>query len=189
MTGYADAHDVRAAWHAGATDVILKELDLPGTEMALTQALTAESKHASPYRDIRGPRAFCGNEVASDWELSVARHILHAGTDTLMHLLDELALTCDPILERAEDNGMQQIAPEVIAGLYWSRGLGESVIVGVAKGDPPLSLPRLETWPADLTIEENPLITRAKVDLRGFIHVAHGTAPSHFTVHREVWEK
>lgn len=189
MTGYADAHDVRAAWHAGATDVILKELDFPATEMALTQALTAEMKQTPPQAHVRGPRVFCGNEIASNWEVSVARNDLHCETTPLMNLLDELAVTCDPILERTEDNGMQKIAPDVIAGLYWSRGLGRSVIVGVAKDDPPLPLPRLETWPANLTIDESPLLTRTKGDLRGFIHPAHGTAASHFTVRRHVSEK
>jgi len=189
MTGYANAHDVRAAWHAGATDAILKELDLPGTEMALTQALTAEMQQTSDRRHVRGPRAFCGNEVASNWEVSVARDILHAETGTLMHLLNELALTCDPILERVEDNGMQEIAQGAIGGLYWSRGFGQCVVVVVAKGDPPPPLPHLQTWPADLIIDDKPVISRPKDHLRGSIHAAHGLTPARFTVRREIWEK
>lgn len=188
ITGQGEYEDAMEAQTYGAVGSLKKYLDAAKTEAGITAALTSEKAFARPHREIRGPLAFCGSDNAGNWE-SNATTFLGGGTGPLLQVLNTLAETCEPLLERREDDGLQQVSGHVMAGLYWSRGLGEAVVIVIANDKLPSPLPRAGSWPAELTIDEKPLHSRGKSKLSGAIFRAAGVSPKDFTVVRDVWEE
>lgn len=130
-------------------------------------------------------RLFCGNDDPGRWE-NGARALLNpvVGLLGLMNLLDELAKTCNPLLERPDDSGIQGTSVEAtMAGLYWSRGVGEGILVVLARDNVPAEIPRLDTWPPGLILGEVRYQVRRK-NLVGAIVKLAGVAHTEFTVVR-----
>lgn len=188
ITGYGVYDDAIEAQKYGAVGILKKYLDPAQTEAGITAALTSEQTFVRPHREIRGPLAFRGSDKPGNWE-SHATTFLGGGTGPLLQLLDTLAETCEPLLERREDEGVQPVSGHVMAGLYWSRGLGEAVVIVIANDKLPSPLPRAASWPAELTIDEKPLHSRPKGKLNGAIFRAAGVSPKDFTVVRDAWEE
>lgn len=188
LSGYGQWKDAADAGKVNAK-VLTKHDKAALTEGEVREALTFEIEQTSHSRHLRGVRAFCGNENSVQWE-DKANSTLHPkGMQTMSHLLDELILTCDPILERPEDDGMTKVDTNVLAGLYWSRGLGEAVVIVIASAKIPNPLPRAASWPADLVIHEGtPLYDPAKMNLVTAVFRASGVDHTSFSVARKYWD-
>ncbi|MDX6445845.1 MAG: two-component system, NtrC family, response regulator PilR [Blastocatellia bacterium] len=130
-------------------------------------------------------RLFCGTDDPGRWEIG-ARDFLNpvVGLLGLMNLLDEIAKTCTPLLERPADNGIQGTSVETtMGGLFWSRGVGEGIVVVLARDHIPGEIPRLEAWPPSLTFGEVKYQVKRK-NLVGAIVKVKGVAHTDFTVAR-----
>jgi CheY-like chemotaxis protein len=157
LTGYGEFEDVTELM---GEDIVFRAMqkDMTSSRMKerIREALDKAAAHPSPeFKKGLSARIFCGQEVPGNWENKAKAFLNPAvGMLGLMNFLDEIAQTCSPLLERPGDNGIQRTDAEgVMAGLYWSRGVGEAVIILLAKDELPGipdGIPRLETWPPDI---------------------------------------
>jgi CheY-like chemotaxis protein len=103
-------------------------------------------------------------------------------------LLEELLLTCDPILERPHDKGLERLPDQpALSGLFWSRGVGEPVIVTVSRNDVETPVSKLLQWPATLEIHEE-LYRAKRKNLVGIISRCSGVEPEDFQLVRSYLE-
>jgi ActR/RegA family two-component response regulator len=172
----------------GVTRYIRKYADTAKTEVAVEKVLT-EALHSDVQRGkLRGPWAFCGNTDRRMWQDIASTMLGSVGSGPLLRVLDMIAERCEPLLERPQDDGLQEVAPSTIAGLYWSRGLGHAVVIILSKDAIQSPLPRLASWPENLVIDETPMWQRVKEHPHAAIHRADGVSPYDFTVLRDCWE-
>ena len=159
---------------------------IPGYEEKVREYL-GEVAARAPHVIKNGlsARIFCGQDDPTNWE-NHAKSFLNpvVGILGLMNLLDELAQTCAPILERPGDNGIERTDTKaVMTGLYWSRGIGEAVVIILAKDEIPDEIPRLDIWPPSLDFGEVLYQVKRK-NLVGAIVKSTGANYSEFTVLR-----
>lgn len=130
-------------------------------------------------------RMFSGRDAQGNWE-SKAVSLLNPDVKLLgmVNLLDEVAETCSPLYERQGDNGVQPTdAPGVMAGLYWARGVGEAVVILLAKDKLPDEIPRQDTWPAALAPGEV-LYQAKRKNLVAAVYKCAGVGHTEFIVPR-----
>lgn len=130
-------------------------------------------------------RMFSGRDSQGNWE-GKATSLLNPDVKLLglVNLLDEIAETCSPLYERQGDDGIQATgAPGVMAGLYWARGVGEAVVILLAKDQLPDEVPRHDTWPAGLEPGEVLYQVRRK-NLVGAVYRCSGVGHADFIVPR-----
>jgi hypothetical protein len=134
-------------------------------------------------RQARGARAFCGNDKPDEWDITVSMALGKGDMQSFNHLLDEMAITCAPLSERGQDKGLVKVADHVFAGPYWSRGIGEAVIVAIGTDPLPNPLPVLPEWPP----VDRQLYHRSSNKLMGAIYLCSGAQPADFSVARSPW--
>jgi CheY-like chemotaxis protein len=153
----------------------------------IREALHQGARHGPPeYRQGSASRMFCGQDAPGNWEVT-ARAFLKPAIELLQmaNFFDELALTCRPLFERPDDNGIQPTGTEgVMAGLFWSRGVGEAVVILLARDDLPAVVPRLDAWPAELQTGEVIYQARRKNLVAGIVKCT-GLDYTAFTVPRQ----
>ena len=182
LTGHGDFHDSVVAQQYGATS-------LEKTKVAVVwygpveSALQQELDKIVDSRKARGARAFCGNDKSDEWDIAISMALPKSDMTSLNQVLDEMVLTCDPLRLRGQDNGLVRVADHVFAGPYWSRGIGEAVIIAIGTDPLPDPLPVLADWPA---IDRRPY-HRSLNKLMGAIYVCSGQ-PADFTVARSPWQ-
>jgi len=185
LTGHGEYDDaVTAQNEYGA--IVLKKTAIAATwEGPVATALQKVlDKSVNPHK-ARGARAFCGNDKPDEWDISVSMAIGKGDMASFNHVLDELAITCDPIRERVQDKGLVKVADHVFAGPYWSRGIGEAVIIAIGREPLPDPLPVLPGWPA---VVRRLYERRSANKLMGGIYLVSGVEPADFTVTRSPWE-
>ena len=181
FSGYGEFSDAVKAREYGA------ELLEKGTPTFNTRAkkFLDVAMGARYPRKLVTARAWCGSNDSAFWSTQ-ANAILHPKGDYSVTdgLLGELLLTCDPILERVADNGLQKAADQsALTGLFWSRGLGNPVVVVVAHEEIPAPVPRLPQWPEALEIGKQ-LYRGERKNLVGAIFGCTGVEPQDFQVTR-----
>lgn len=187
LTGYGEYGDaVQLSKDVGEFKPMQKDVEQAKMEEEIREVLDeATSRPLPDFKKGLSARLFCGQEVPGNWEIK-ATSILKPAVKLLglMNLLDEIAQTCNPLFERPSDNGIQITSTEAImAGLYWSRGVGEAVIILLAKNIVPDNIPRLDTWPPSLQIGEV-LYQAKRKNLIGSIIKCTGVDNTEFTVAR-----
>jgi ActR/RegA family two-component response regulator len=190
ISGYGEWKDAADAGKVNAK-ILTKHKQGAGAliESEVREALTFEIEQPFSTRHLRGVRAFSGNENSVNWETTAGSTLHPKGLQTMTHVLDELLLTCDPILERPEDNGMTKVVANALGGLYWSRGVGEAVVVVIASGKIPDPLPRAGSWPAELLVDEAARLYHTEnKNLIAAIYRASGVDRTSFSVAREYWD-
>ncbi|HEX5706970.1 MAG TPA: response regulator [Pyrinomonadaceae bacterium] len=141
---------------------------------------------ARGFKNGSSVRVFSGHDGPGDWDTMAFKSLLKpsAGLLGMMGMLDEIAETCSPLLERRGDDGIQPTGEAgVMAGLYWSRGVGEAVVIALAKEKLPAELPRLDTWPSSLRTGETLYQVKRK-NLVGAVVKCEGVEHTEFTVPR-----
>ncbi|HEV7681301.1 MAG TPA: response regulator [Pyrinomonadaceae bacterium] len=187
LTGYGEYEDtVELSEDIGPFTPMIKKPRLANLDEKLrtvfAKALASKERISSSGSSAR---LFCGSDDPGRWE-NGAKACLSpvAGLLGLMGLLDEIAQTCTPLFERRDDNGIQRTDLDaVMAGLYWSRGVGEGIVVVLAKDNVPTEFPHLDTWPPGLTLGKVMYQVRRK-NLVGAIRSANGVVHTDFTVTR-----
>jgi ActR/RegA family two-component response regulator len=187
LSGHGDYHDAAVAQQQYGATVLEKTASAAIWAGPVEFALQQELDKNVSSRKARGARAFCGNDRPDEWDISLSMALGKSDMSSLNHLLDEMALTCDPLRERGKDNGLTKVADHVFAGPYWSRGIGEAVIVAIGTDPLPDPLPVFPDWPA----VDRRLYHRSSNKpnhLVGAIYVCSGAQPTDFTVPRSPWE-
>jgi ActR/RegA family two-component response regulator len=187
LTGYGEYEDaVLLSKDIGAFKPMKKDVETAKMEEEIREVLKGVA--ARPQSDFKkglSARIFCGQDVPGNWETRATSLLKPAGGLLgLMNFLDEIAQTCSPLLERPGDNGIQKTDTEtVMGGLYWSRGVGEAVIILLAKDKLPDKVPQLDTWPPNLFPGEV-LYQAKRKNLFGAIIKCSGVSHIEFTVPR-----
>jgi ActR/RegA family two-component response regulator len=192
LTGYGEFDDaVQLSDELSIFKPMRKSLELAEMEEKIREALTKAAVYTRPaLKNGSSIRIWCGNDAPGPWQnkayASLSKPVV--GILGLNNLLDDLAETCTPLLERANDNGIQKTETQAtMAGLYWSRGVGSAVVVLLAKGKIPDTMPRLDTWPQTLQFESI-LYQLKRKNLVGAIVKCTGVGHTEFTVPRQQME-
>lgn len=152
--GFSDASE--AAFDLRAFAAIKKG---PEMEEEIRSALIkagqteVEDKYSSPVS------IWCGTDDPVEWGTRMNSLLkTSGGLPVFNSLLDLLAKTLHPLLRRETDNGIQKTSvPSVISGLYWSRGVGGSVVVLICRDELPATVPVSDHWPKELHLIQPPL--------------------------------
>jgi ActR/RegA family two-component response regulator len=180
LTGYG-SYDVAVEAHErlGAHTLSKGDMFREDVERLLRQAV--EVRHEG---DLEPARAWSAAEQPDIW-LFHANSVLRPKGDygVTLSLLQELLLTCDPLREYVDARGLEKLQEHAaLGGLYWSRGVGEAVIVLVARDQLPSPIPLLPHWPA-VTVQDEMYRTSRK-NLWGAIMRCAGVGPEAFPVKR-----
>jgi CheY-like chemotaxis protein len=156
LTGLSDFRDATEAVNELGAGIMEKRPDIPEWEIRLREAMSQSAANSRLVPTLEtSTRLFCGDVDPVVWQNKTKQVLKSKDMLEFIHLLDQLAETCAPLLERSIDNGMQKTPDSsAMVGIYWSRGIGEAVAILLTQGKPPAEIPRLENWPAGLRLEE-----------------------------------
>jgi ActR/RegA family two-component response regulator len=164
-----------------------KARSIPEQSEQIRAALEKGAMHGPPeFRSGSALTIFCGQDVPGNWEVGLRTFLRpDISLTQTSEFLDLLAQTCRPLFERPEDNGIERTSADgVMAGLYWSRGVGGPVVILLARDELPAAVPRLETWPPELQTGEVLYHARRK-NLFGAVYQCAGLDYYAFTVPRQ----
>lgn len=128
--------------------------------------------------------AWSGREHPDLWSFQLNSVLRPKGDfGVTLSLLQELLLTCDPILEGIDAHGLEPIPDHpAVAGLYWSRGIGEAVVVVASREALPSTIPVPLHWPN--IVVQDVLYRTSKKNLCGAIVRCSGARPEDFPIKR-----
>ena len=143
---------------------------------------------AQPSKRLNPNSAWSGGDHPDLWSTN-AKIILSPRGDVgvIIDLMKAFLLTCDPIRERTNGLGLKKLQDlPALAGLYWSRGLGEAIAVVVARDEIPSPVPAPLAWaPAEV---QNEMYRTTRRNLVGAIFRCSGVGPEDFPVKRPYLE-
>ncbi len=170
------AFDLHAFWAIEKGDPEMQE------KMRRILIKAANSEPNDKYQS--SVRVWCGTDDPVEWGTRMSGLLRPSGgIKVLNSLLDDLAKTLHPMLRRETDNGIQNTSiPSVVAGLYWSRGVGSTVIVVICRGDLPSTIPMSKQWPEELRLSEPPLYRVNRKNLTGAVFKCEGLDNTEFGV-------
>jgi ActR/RegA family two-component response regulator len=155
LTGRSDFGDATEAVKLNAGIMEKKPLD-PQWEINLGEAMSqaAANSQLVPTSES-STNLFCGDMDPVIWQGKTKSVVKYKDVLEFIHLLDELAEACFPLLARSVDNGLEKtIDGSAMLGIYWSRGIGDAIAILLTHGEPLSEVPRLDSWPTNLQIGE-----------------------------------
>jgi ActR/RegA family two-component response regulator len=182
LTGYGKFRDAVEAVQEIHVSGILEKASDDLDEKLRELLVQASASSQARIKDVESIEIWCGDDDPVVWQSRTQNALKPPQFMILNSLLDELAKTCVPLLERVGDNGMQETTDKSVAGLYWSRGVGEAVVVLLTRGDLPQETPRLPNWPSTLRLGNEALYRTKRKNLTGGIIKCEGIEPSEFSV-------
>jgi ActR/RegA family two-component response regulator len=156
LTGYGDFKDAEEAVNELGAGIMKKSPELPEWEIKLREAMTQAAASSQLVPTLESSTKFlCGDMDPVIWQSRAKQVTKYRDVLEFTRLLDDLAETCIPLLERSTDNGLQKtLDGSAMAGIYWSRGIGDAIAVLLTHGELLEEVPRLDSWPTDLQIGE-----------------------------------
>jgi len=182
LTGYGEFEDASEAAFDLRTFAAIKKG--PETEEEIRSSLIRAVNDAPRDKYQSAVNIWCGTEDPVVWSTRMNGLLKHSGKINVFNsLLDDLAKTLHPLLRRDSDNGIQKTSvPFLIAGYYWSRGVGSAVIVLICRGELPSPIPISDQWPKELRLIDPPLFKVNRKNLTGAVIKCEGAHHTDFNV-------
>jgi ActR/RegA family two-component response regulator len=182
LTGYGEFSDaIEAAYEVKAFYVMEKGPQME-EKYRSTLLKAANTEPQNKYKS--SVSIWSGTDDPVQWGTRMSAVLKPSGgIQVLNDLLDELAKTLHPLFRRATDNGLQKTDDaSLIAGLYWSRGVGGPVIVAISREQLPSPIPISNQWPKELRPIDPPLYEASKKNLSAAIIKCDGVDNTEFDV-------